>query len=158
MLSSGTYGIILSIAGPLVILACCFAAVYFRHLVRGAKERIAAPAQEVRQSWVDADARPASEPIPDADNSEDIGGSAPIDATEVFVSEERETISTRRNTEPSMRRNTEPLTRVRIPYFLVCLGLNAQTLDDELNGAARVMMGCCGVGPDPESDRSPTEL
>ena len=31
------------------------------------------------------------------------------------------------------------------PYFLVCLGLNAQTLDDELNGAARVMMGCCGV-------------
>ena len=103
-------------------------------------------------------ARPASEPIPDADNSEDIGGSAPIDATEVFVSEERETISMRRNTEPSMRRNTEPLTRVRIPYFLVCLGLNAQTLDDELNGAARVMMGCCGVEPDPESDRSPTEL
>ena len=107
-----------------------------------------------------ADARPASECSPDADNSEDIGGPevfVPEGPTEVFVSEERETISMRRNTEPSMRRNTEPLTKVRIPYFLVCLGINAQTVDDELNGAARMMMGCCGVGPD-ESDRSPTEL
>ena len=77
---------------------------------------------------------------------------------EVFVSEERETISTRRRetkTEPSMRRNTEPTVKPRIPYFLLCLGLNGQTLDGELNGAA--LMGCC-ASSNPENDCAPTAL